>query len=127
MKSLNTLFLVAAALVLGVVPMRVCGEPEPTPVPYEGGGGDEDGEYTIESFDQLESFAVMLQDYSFPYSTFTLIADIDCEGRALPTGEFAGTFDGQGNVISNLVVEAEDDESAGLFGTLSGTVRTSSS
>ena len=65
----------------------------------------------------------MLQDYSFPDSTFTLIADIDCEGRALPTGEFAGTFDGQGNVISNLVVEAEGDEPVGLFGTLSGTVR----
>lgn len=65
----------------------------------------------------------MLQDYSFPDSTFSLIADIDCEGRALPTGEFEGTFDGQGHVISNLCVEADGDEPAGLFGTISGTVR----
>ena len=72
---------VVAALSACVVPLRVCGEPEPTSVPYE--WGDEDGYYTIESFDQLERFVIMLQDYSFPDSTFTLIADIDCEGRAL--------------------------------------------
>ena len=55
---------------------------EPLPVRYE--WGDEDGVYSIGSLDQLESLAVMLQECSFPDSTFTLIADIDCEGREFP-------------------------------------------
>ena len=96
-----------------------------TPLPVRYKWQEEDGVYSIGSLDQLENFEIMLQDHSFPYSTFTLISDIDCEGRDFfPEGlrEFAGTFDGQGHVISNLVVDAEGGDHAGLFGRLTGTV-----
>ena len=95
----------------------------PLPVRYK--WQEEDGVYSIGSLDQLENFEIMLQNHTFPYSTFTLISDIDCEGRDFfPEGlrEFAGTFDGQGHVISNLVVDAEGGDHAGLFGRLTGTV-----
>ena len=77
------------------------------PVPYA--GQTEEGEYTIGTLEQLKAFEQAVHVTSFEESTFTLIADIDCEGGRFNTGDpeypstFAGTFDGGGHVISNFV------------------------
>ena len=87
----------------------------------------EDGNYSIGSFDQFQNFMLTLEDYSFPNSRFTLISDIDCEGRdwidASALTHFAGVFDGQGHIISNMTVGSEGSDYVGLFGKLSGTVK----
>ena len=77
------------------------------PLPYR--GGTDDGEYTIETLEQLRAFEEAVHYTSFEDSTFTLLADIDCEGGRFNTGDpeypstFAGTFDGGGHTISNFV------------------------
>ena len=77
------------------------------PLPYR--GGTDDGDYTIETLEQLRAFEEAVHYTSFEESTFTLIADIDCEGGAFTANDatvgsvFKGTFDGGGHVIGNFV------------------------
>lgn len=106
---------------------------------YESLGLTEDyiGYYAIENAGQLYSFAETVNG-SNKSANAVLLADIDLEGRdwtiICETGlyyssygsdlGYAGTFDGMGHVIKNVKVtsSATMDASAGLFGTVSGTV-----
>ncbi|MCF0213146.1 MAG: FimB/Mfa2 family fimbrial subunit [Muribaculaceae bacterium] len=73
---------------------------------------------------------------TFAGKTVKLMNDIDCGGNFIqPMGDntvdvfpghsFAGTFDGQGFTIKNFKVETSEpiNAAAGLFGTLTGTVK----
>ena len=79
------------------------------------------GTLPVTEMEQIESVAPQ----GFKGVTFKLVEDIDLEGALwTPIGNhsydrmFAGTFDGNGHVISNLVVNNADN--AGLFGELCG-------
>ena len=79
------------------------------------------GTLPVTEMEQIESDAPQ----GFKGKTFKLVEDIDLEGALwTPIGNhsydrmFAGTFDGNGHVISNLVVNNADN--AGLFGELCG-------
>ena len=79
------------------------------------------GTLPVTEMEQIESDAPQ----GFKGVTFKLVEDIDLEGALwTPIGNhsydrmFAGTFDGNGHIISNLVVNNADN--AGLFGELCG-------
>lgn len=100
-------------------------------------------EFTISSKEDLLAFAEMVnKGKNFADKTVTLANDLDLsENNWKPIGAnssskeerrvFAGTFDGGNHIISNLKIEFRTDETssspayirAGLFGTLSGTVK----
>lgn len=100
-------------------------------------------EFTISSKEDLLAFAEMVNEgKNFADKTVTLANDLDLsENNWKPIGAnssskeerrvFAGTFDGGNHIISNLKIEFRTDETssspayirAGLFGTLSGTVK----
>lgn len=110
-------------------------------IEFAGGMGTADNPYQIAAAEQLIG---MGQDPSLYDKCFVLVADIDLdpnlpggqvfarsliapygpEPRAapgksplkLPYGSFDGVFDGNGRVIRNLVIRAENEPAAGLFG-----------
>lgn len=86
------------------------------------------GVITLDTPEHLASFAMMVNNglNDFSGKTVKLGAGIDLKNTAwTPVGTaehpFAGTFDGNGQTISNLSVTGKDY--AGLFGALSGTVK----
>ncbi len=88
------------------------------------------GDYEITSADQLDMLAAIVNGpgYNYEGSTFTLLNDIDMNGRSwTPIGDmsnsFAGVFDGSGNTISNL--SCSGTYCVGLFGHIAGTSTTS--
>ena len=95
-----------------------CGEPQPN---YVKPGAD--GYYNLSDAHEMLwwSRAVAAQK---PNASARLTADIDMEGITMtPIGSseansFRGTFDGQGHVISNLVISGESN--IGLFGYVTG-------
>jgi hypothetical protein len=109
-------------------------------VPFAGGTGEAGDPYQIATAEQL---VAMGQDPSLYAQCFVLVADLDLDpnqpggqvfacsviapyGPAprpgnsplpkLPYGYFEGTFDGNGHIIRNLVIRAENESTAGLFG-----------
>ena len=90
--------------------------------------------YTIASAAQLAAFeAAVNAGDTFAGKTVKLVSNIDLAGTTwTPIGEgyyvsgnysgysFAGTFDGNGKMISNLSVSTSDNNAAGLFGIING-------
>ncbi|MCR4920197.1 MAG: CotH kinase family protein [Bacteroidaceae bacterium] len=76
--------------------------------------------FEIASTIDLQEFSMAVNS-GYIDITGTMTADLDMEGVAItPIGTeknlFAGTFDGQGHVISNLVIESPNATAVGLFG-----------
>lgn len=99
-------------------------------------------EYQLSSVEALIWFADEVNQYSnyehpFEGETVKLMSDIDLEGMEwTPIGDyrfqanrFCGTFDGQGNTISNFQISKKTDKndsnksSYGFFGNVDGTVK----
>ena len=90
-------------------------------------GNESDTEYTLTTPAQLAGLAYLVNNDNndikmFNGKTIKLGDDIDLNGhRWMPIGNeysyyyFAGTFDGQGHTISNMIVKTNADNS-GLFG-----------
>lgn len=82
--------------------------------------GYTDSKYHIANVDDLLAFAALVNadtdKFAFEGETAVLDADIDMTGRTWTPIEkvFNGTFDGQGNTISNLTIKGT--EKVGLFG-----------
>ena len=101
-----------------------------------GGSGTQGDPYQIKTIDDLNTLATNVNngnDYSGVY--FKLTANLDYSGETLTDGSnftpigygdrldgvpFAGTFDGQGNVISGINYSDPEGTSIGLFGYISG-------
>lgn len=134
-KILSTVMVLA--MVLSLLPVTA-GAANPWGSDY-----DTATEFTISSEEELLAFAEMVNEgKDFEDKTVTLANDLDLsEYNWKPIGAntsskdermiFAGTFDGGNHIISNLKIEFRTDDTssnpvyirAGLFGTLSGTVK----
>lgn len=88
---------------------------------------DKNGNYIIETFDDLCAMSEMVNSGNEKYvnSSYVLTKDIDCTGEewttiGTKTIQFNGTFDGQGHTISNLNVNSGAGEGSrqGLFASL---------
>lgn len=102
------------------------------------GSGDnaEDYYYTIDTPEELAALATLARaeavitgstSAKYRYANYKLDADISLENKPwTPIDNFGGTFDGQGNTISNMNVsitsQSTSEIRAGLFGVMSGTV-----
>lgn len=64
----------------------------------------------------LDGYYVLEQDIDLLGGTFTPVGNEN-------EGAFTGTLDGQGHMISNLMIREPESKYAGLFGYLEGTVR----
>lgn len=92
-----------------------------------------DGVYEIDSLDQLKFFRDAVNDgNSFNGQTVKLTASIDLSNGGTeewtPIGKngapFQGTFDGQGNTVSNLYINTPTQSDVGFFGfTQSGEIK----
>ena len=98
------------------------GGPEDVATEYAGGDGSKDDPYQIATAAQLAYMARETNNgtYYNEFKYFELTSNIDLKGFDwTPIGSltynFAGVFDGGGNVITNLKVSG-DNENAGLFG-----------
>lgn len=100
------------------------------------GSGDnaEDYYYTIDTPEELAALATLAKagtvitgstSAKYRYANYKLDGNIDLENKPwTPIDNFYGTFDGQGNTISNMKVsiQSTSDIDGGLFGVMSGTV-----
>ncbi len=90
----------------------------------------------ISSYNELSKFADAVNNENSTYEGVTvyLTENIDLEGKWKPIGNvisypsctFAGTFDGNGKIISNMFALASGDNgkaSAGFFGSITGVVK----
>ena len=98
---------------------------------------EQDGVYHINSTYGLQYFSDKVTKYNvrFVGETVLLENDLDMSGidftpisntiASYPSNSFAGTFDGQGHTIANLKASSNEVNyaAAGLFGTLTGTVK----
>ena len=81
-----------------------------------------DGAYEIGSLDQLKFFRDAVNDgNTFAGQTVLLTASIDLNNEEwTPIGKsgktFQGTFDGQGNTVSNLYINTPTQDDVGFFG-----------
>lgn len=81
-----------------------------------------DGDYEIGSLDQLKFFRDAVNDgNTFAGQTVLLTASIDLNNEEwTPIGKsgktFQGTFDGQGNTVSNLYIYTPTQDDVGFFG-----------
>ena len=81
-----------------------------------------DGAYEISSLDQLKLFRDAVNEgYNFNGETVKLTATIDLNNEEwTPIGKsgktFQGTFDGQGNTVSNLYINTPTRSDVGFFG-----------
>ena len=81
-----------------------------------------DGAYEIGSLDQLKFFRDAVNDENtFAGQTVLLTASIDLNNEEwTPIGKsgktFQGTFDGQGNTVSNLYINTPTQDDVGFFG-----------
>ena len=83
-----------------------------------------DGSYTVYTAAGLDAWADAVKSGK-GNANCTLANDIDYEDKTwggTGTSQYAGTFDGGGNTISNMVISAGSDYS-GLFNQLSGTMQ----
>lgn len=102
-----------------------------------GSGDNAEGyHYTITTAEQLAALSTLANagvvitgctTAKYRNANYVLDADIDLENKPwTPINNFLGTFDGQGNTISNMKVsitsQTTSDIFGGLFGTLLGTV-----
>lgn len=91
-----------------------CGHPDETFIEAV------EGVYPLATAHDVEWFAAMVSRVDNTISG-TLTADIDFDGvefKGIGTDEkpFAGTFDGQRHIVSNLIIDLQEDESvAGFF------------
>lgn len=85
--------------------------------------GYTDGKYHIATVTELTDWAAAVNGGNdFSGKTVVLEDDVDLNGvEWTSVGPFRGTFDGQGNTISNLEVIGE--ECVGLFGSVVGTIK----
>ncbi|MGN0233244.1 MAG: hypothetical protein ACI4B5_02340 [Bacteroidaceae bacterium] len=100
-----------------------CGNDVGTVIPTE------DGWYEISSFEQLRYFERLVNAGSNKIKG-RLLCDVNMDNRLFypigthndegPEVNFSGTFDGQGHVLTNLYVEVDDGQEAGLFGRVNG-------
>ncbi|PWJ44594.1 InlB B-repeat-containing protein [Sediminitomix flava] len=103
-------------------------------VEFEGGDGSSNDPYQIATLEQLNYLSTISAIWN---RHFVLIADIDAsetsswnDGKGFrPIGnnssQFNGTFNGAGNVISNLYINRPLENYVGLFGrTTSGNIKT---
>lgn len=117
-KRKLAVMLTAVVMAIAMIPSTV----------FASGGWGEDydskNEFTINSVDELKTFAEMVNNgKNFSGKKVTLNEDINLEGESwIPIGTsenaFAGTFNGNENKISNLTINDDDFEYAGLFGVL---------
>ena len=128
-KSLSTriiAFIASLALVLSFIPTMALPQIAfaETPTWYD----STQAEYTLTTADQLSEFATLVNaGTNFSGKTVKLGDNIDLTGKSwtaigTETAAFAGTFDGQGNTISNMTLTAGQSY-AGLFGVNAGTVK----
>lgn len=120
--------LTSVALVLSFIPCMVAPQAaladEIAPSWYDAA----ETEYTLTTADQLSELAALVNaGNDFAGKTVKLGANIDLADRSwVAIGgadtAFAGTFDGQGNTISNVSLSATNGY-AGLFGNNAGTVK----
>lgn len=104
----------------------VWAEPNLKTAAYFSGAGTEESPYLVSSANHLAQFSADVRagvDYDEVY--FELTQDIDFEGQTLlPIGDvenpFRGVFDGAGYTISNIVIDATDTLTLGLFGATEG-------
>lgn len=85
--------------------------------------GYTDGKYHISTAGELTNWAAIVNGGDdFSGKTVVLEDDVDLKDVAWTSiATFKGTFDGQGNTISNL--EVSDTECVGLFGQVIGTIK----
>lgn len=85
--------------------------------------GYKDGKYHIATVAELTDWAALVNGGNdFSGKTVVLEDDVDLTGAEWTSvGPFRGTFDGQGNTISNLTVNGT--ECVGLFGSVVGTIK----
>lgn len=79
--------------------------------------------YSADTCEELQAFSAT----GTQYDTYILTDDIDCSGIGdfVPQSwgdAFAGTFDGQGNTISNLTIVGDDSYDFGLFDETEGAI-----
>ena len=128
-KSLSTriiAFIASLALVLSFIPTMALPQIAfaETPTWYD----STQAEYTLTTADELSEFATLVNaGTDFSGKTVKLGGNIDLTGKSwtaigTETAAFAGTFDGQGNTISNMTLTAGQSY-AGLFGVNAGTVK----
>jgi len=87
---------------------------------YSGGNGSADNPYQISSIANWQELMATSSDWD---KHFILTADIDMQGVAMtPVGNnsirFSGIFDGNGKIISNVVINQPSSDYVGLFGYL---------
>lgn len=105
---------------------------------YSGGTGSSTDPYVISNKTDLLDFAVNTNAYD---QCFKMVTDIDLAGESFTTAliapdmdngnfafvgpRFTGSFDGQGHVVSNLVIDTQGvaNNYLGLFGWNSGRIR----
>ncbi|MEX2634361.1 MAG: GLUG motif-containing protein [Balneolales bacterium] len=96
---------------------------------FAGGSGTEADPYEVSTLEELQEMENHLDSH------FILTAEIDAadtetwnDGAGFSpigvdtTDSFAGSFDGNGYVISNLTIAREEQENVGLFGVNTGTI-----
>ena len=86
------------------------------------------GTYSISTAEELAKLATMTNNGKVTGGEFVLANDIDLSAYStgagwMPIGNFKGTFDGNGYVISNLYINRPDRNYVGLFGSTDGTVK----
>ena len=92
----------------------------PAKAQFAGGSGTAEDPYQIENVEQLQEIG----QEEYRSSHFILIADIDAsetagwnDGKGFEPLRFEGYFDGDGHVITGLIIDrAQQEHSVGLFG-----------
>lgn len=97
---------------------------------FAGGDGTADNPYEIETGEQLYRLAWQVALGNGADKHYILTADIDMGGTKSFTSigssssdKFSGTLDGDGHIISNILIDNYEDNNGGLFGYLTGTVK----
>ena len=94
---------------------------------YSGGNGTKDNPYIIAN---VQDYMNLIENPNDWKSNFILMANLDFSGKTvqpigLSNNKFEGVFDGNNHTISNIKINAprNNDQSIGIFGHLSGTVK----
>ncbi|WP_144905935.1 outer membrane protein assembly factor BamB family protein [Halobellus captivus] len=123
--TLSTLLVLSLFATPGFAAAVVFTEPDPTSLDHLDGAGTTTDPYVITTVAELQA---MSEDLTAHYE---LGADIDASSTATwngsdgfdPIGDeatpFTGTFDGQQNTISNVVINRSEENYVGLFGVTS--------
>jgi hypothetical protein len=92
---------------------------------YSGGAGTETDPYLISTTIDWQTLTDSSTDWN---KNFILTENLDFNGLSImPIGDtstgFSGTFEGQGFIISNFVINLPESDSVGLFSGVSGQIR----